>query len=255
MVDEFYRKTGRHYSKKQLKIKWDNMKQDWTLFKQLMRGDTGLGWDATKNTIMADDDWWDQKLRYNSRIVDIRYKRLRNKDLSHIWFHYDALISDIVATGERARAANQEQMPEIGADLDEERAKCDDLQEMDSLMFPKPSLKRQISTDSIGISSPVKKSKTKSAASSMKEEMHSLVELMSGKSIATSHAVDDPPIDKCIDMLSSIPEISSGTEMYNYIVNMLLKKDIRQVFLKMPSDEARKSWLEYNYELYLMKKM
>ena len=47
---------GRRYIKIQMKNHWDDMKAEWTLFKQLMRGVTGIGWDATKNTIMADDD-------------------------------------------------------------------------------------------------------------------------------------------------------------------------------------------------------
>ncbi|KAM3325311.1 hypothetical protein P3S67_000436 [Capsicum chacoense] len=65
---------------------------------------------------------------------------------------------------------------------------------MNSLMFPKPSLKRELSTDDIGTSSRVKKSKTKSA----REELHSIVELMSSKSTVISHAVEDPTIDKCV---------------------------------------------------------
>ena len=41
----------------------------------------------------------------------------------------------------------------------------------------------------------------------MKEDMQSLLELMSNKSAATSHAVDDPTIDKCMDFLANIPNI------------------------------------------------
>ena len=41
----------------------------------------------------------------------------------------------------------------------------------------------------------------------MKEDMQSLLELMSNKSTATSHAVDDPTIDKCMDFLANIPNI------------------------------------------------
>ena len=60
----------------------------------------------------------------------------------------------------------------------------------------------------------------------MKEDMQSLLELMSNKSTATSHAVDDPTIDKCMDFLANIPNIFERGEMYNYFVNMFLKKDI-----------------------------
>ncbi|KAF3624026.1 hypothetical protein FXO38_30460, partial [Capsicum annuum] len=92
--DAFYNRMGRKYTKTQLKNKWDNMKQDWAFYNQLMRENTGLGWDATKNTIIADDDWWNQKIK-----VDHRYRRFRNMVLSLIRYRYDALFSDIVATG------------------------------------------------------------------------------------------------------------------------------------------------------------
>ncbi|OIT03474.1 hypothetical protein A4A49_57419 [Nicotiana attenuata] len=189
------------------------MKGEWTLFKQLMRGETGLGWDATKNTIMADDDWWERKIKENAK-----YKKFRNKDLSLIWFRYDALFADVVATGERARAANQEQSSGIGLNLDEEGInviddcdkehftylndemsdESDDLQNINSVVFPEPSLKRQKSTDGVSSSSQVRKSKKKTAATLIKEDIHSLIEFMSSKSTGTSPAVDETSIEKCI---------------------------------------------------------
>ncbi|MCD7462245.1 hypothetical protein HAX54_048122 [Datura stramonium] len=96
---------------------------------------------------------------------------------------------------------------------------------VDSVMFLKLSLKRQFSINGIGTSGQVKK--------------------------GTSPSVDDPTIDKCMDILSNLPDIPEGSEIYNYTVSMFLKKDVRQVFLKMTTNEARKSWLEYNYELHL----
>ncbi|KAM3340679.1 hypothetical protein P3S68_028313 [Capsicum galapagoense] len=227
-----------------------------------MRENTGLGWDATKNTIIADDDWWNQKIK-----MDHRYRRFRNMDLSLLRYRYDALFLDIIATGKRARSANQEYFFEIEVELNKEKIndfdqehfvnlndegsdESDDAHEMNSPMFSKSSLKRQLSTDDIGSSSRVKESKTKSA----REELHSIVELLSSKSTATSHAVEDPTIDKCMDFLASCPEIKIPSEIYNYTVNLFLRKDVRQIFLMMTSDDARKSWLAYNYQLYLLKK-
>ncbi|KAM3379369.1 hypothetical protein P3S68_011783 [Capsicum galapagoense] len=69
-----------------MKSHWNYMKKEWSLFKKLIRGETRLGWDATKKIIIADDDW---KM--------LKYKKFRNKDLSLIWFRYDALFADIVA--------------------------------------------------------------------------------------------------------------------------------------------------------------
>nr|XP_018633673.1 uncharacterized protein LOC104117879 [Nicotiana tomentosiformis] len=123
---------------------------------------------------MTDDDWWERKIKENAK-----YKKFRNKDLSLIWFLYDALFVDIVATGERARAANQKQSSGIGLNLDEEGINViddcdkeyfihlndemsdgsDDLQNIHSGMFLEPSLKRQKLTDGVSTSSQVRKSK------------------------------------------------------------------------------------------------
>nr|XP_016497087.1 PREDICTED: uncharacterized protein LOC107815950 [Nicotiana tabacum] len=120
----------------------------------LMRGETGLGWDPTRKIIIAGDDWWEQKIKENSK-----YKKYRNKDLSLIWFRSDALFTDIIATGERARAANQEQESEVGLEQDDDgtnnvydndveqwnNERSDesyDLQNIDSITFPKPSLRK-----------------------------------------------------------------------------------------------------------------
>lgn len=93
-------------------------------------------------------------------------------------------------------------------------------------------------------------SKTKHHVASIKEDIHSLKEFMSNKRTATSPAVDEPTIDKCFAILENITDIPPGSEIYNYTVNMFTKKEVRQMFCRLPTDEARKSWLEYNYRLF-----
>ncbi|KAF3621829.1 hypothetical protein FXO37_32575 [Capsicum annuum] len=110
------------------------------------------------------------------------------------WAFYKQLMRE---NTERARGTNQEQISGIEVDLDKEKIndvddfdkehfinlndegsdESDDSHDMNSLMFPKPSLKRQLSTDDIGTTGRVKQSKTKSA----REELDSIVELMSAK--------------------------------------------------------------------------
>ncbi|KAK4374995.1 hypothetical protein RND71_005672 [Anisodus tanguticus] len=189
-----------------------------------MRGETGLGWDATENTIMEDDDWWSE---------DNRYKKFGSRDLSLIWFRYDALFSD-VATGERARAVNQEHMSGIGVNLDREGINDIDGYDKEHFINPNDEGSDEVMIYRMWI-----------LLSSMREEIHPLMEFMSIKSIATSPSVDDPVMDKCMNVLATFPDIE-GSAMYNYTCNMFLKKDVRQIFLKMTTDEARKSWLEYN---------
>ncbi|KAI9186111.1 hypothetical protein LWI28_013893 [Acer negundo] len=57
LIVNFNKATGREYSKLQLKNKWDALKNDWKLWKQLIGKETGLGWNAQFKTIDAPDDW------------------------------------------------------------------------------------------------------------------------------------------------------------------------------------------------------
>nr|XP_016511023.1 PREDICTED: L10-interacting MYB domain-containing protein-like [Nicotiana tabacum] len=250
MVNEFNKKTGLEYTRKQIKNYWDHMKAEWTFFKQLMRGETGLGWDPTRKIIIADDDW---------RILNT--KNLGTKIFSLIWFRYDALFTDIIATGERARAANQEQESKVGLDQDDdgtndvydndieqwndERSdESHDLQNMDSITFSEPSLRKRKSIDGSGNSSQVKKRKTKNNSLSLKEEIHSLIEFIYNNSTSRS---SEPTIEKCMDILENIPGILEGSDIFNCAVNLLTQKEMRHAFLKLSTDEVRKSWLEYNH--------
>lgn len=63
LLNGFHERTGKKYTKKQLSNHWDIMKNDWILFKNLMRGESGLGWDAIRNTIDADASWRDAKIQ------------------------------------------------------------------------------------------------------------------------------------------------------------------------------------------------
>ncbi|KAM3382616.1 hypothetical protein P3S68_008191 [Capsicum galapagoense] len=165
-----------------MKNHWDDLKAEWTLCKHMIRGEIGLEWDAAKNTILANYEWWERKIKEN-----VQYKKFMNKDLSLIWHRYDALFTDVIASGGRAHAANQEQMSDIGLDLDEgikdvdghdrrqsthlndeSRDESDDLQNVDSVIFPEPSLKRRKSNNCISASSLVKKSRTAPGVASIK---------------------------------------------------------------------------------------
>ncbi|KAK6927852.1 Myb/SANT-like domain [Dillenia turbinata] len=106
LIAVFNQMTGRNYDKKQMKNHWNTMKSEWKLFKSLTHEETGLGFDAKRNTIAVDDEWWEKKItQYN------RYKKFRNKDLSLFLYQYDTIFSVILALRHRARAPNQTYPP------------------------------------------------------------------------------------------------------------------------------------------------
>ena len=67
LVRRFNEVTGRSYVYKQLRNHWDSMKKEWILFRKLMHQETGVGWNPTKNSLDASDEWWERKIKVISR--------------------------------------------------------------------------------------------------------------------------------------------------------------------------------------------
>jgi len=63
VMNKFQHHSGKMYDRVQMKNKWDHLKKEWRLWTELKRGETGLGWNASRKTIDASDDWWDERLK------------------------------------------------------------------------------------------------------------------------------------------------------------------------------------------------
>ncbi|KAF2312025.1 hypothetical protein GH714_027783 [Hevea brasiliensis] len=57
------RQVGVEYTKEQLRHKWDWMKDQWKMWKALKGNETELGWDPIKGTVVAPDEWWNEKIK------------------------------------------------------------------------------------------------------------------------------------------------------------------------------------------------
>lgn len=70
IVNNFKKETNRYYDRHQLKNKWDQLKKEWKQWKQLLKNETGIGWDPWRRTVDAADEWWRDKLKvYISHII------------------------------------------------------------------------------------------------------------------------------------------------------------------------------------------
>ncbi|KAK0570552.1 hypothetical protein LWI29_003077 [Acer saccharum] len=63
LVKNFNKTTGKEYNKVQLKNRWDTLKNDWKLWRDLVGKETGLGWNAKLKNIDASEKWWHRKLQ------------------------------------------------------------------------------------------------------------------------------------------------------------------------------------------------
>ncbi|KAK8938597.1 hypothetical protein KSP39_PZI011519 [Platanthera zijinensis] len=96
VIDNFKARTGLTYDRAQLKNKWDQLKRDWKLCRDLKRGETGLGWNPIKKTIDASDEWWKERIEMLPAAKKIRFVGIA-PDLEE---KLDRMFSQVVANGE-----------------------------------------------------------------------------------------------------------------------------------------------------------
>ncbi|MFQ6650475.1 hypothetical protein Gotur_022580 [Gossypium turneri] len=70
-MTNFEKETGKAFSQRQLKNRWDDLKKEWKAWKKLKGEDTGLGWNPIKRTVDASDDWWESRLKVHQMFMRI----------------------------------------------------------------------------------------------------------------------------------------------------------------------------------------
>ncbi|KAM5547699.1 L10-interacting MYB domain-containing protein-like [Rosa sericea] len=103
----FAKKTGLQYTKSQFKNKWDLLRDQWKLWKELIRKETGLGWNPKLKTVDAPDEWWCSKIQDNPKYAKLRKKGI-NPDLEE---KLDMMFQQVTASGVHAWAPSSGVLP------------------------------------------------------------------------------------------------------------------------------------------------
>ncbi|CAN6688248.1 unnamed protein product [Malus baccata var. baccata] len=112
----FKAETGHDYEIKQLKNKWDALKNEWKLWKELVGKETSLGWNSSKGTINK------------------KYGKFQKKSISpEIEDKLDGMFSNTVATGEHAWAPSSGVLPPDTRDESIRQVDSDDEDEIETM--------------------------------------------------------------------------------------------------------------------------
>lgn len=73
--DKFAELTGKKHDSGEMKSTWENLKEEWENWKQLMKGEAEMGWDSQKQTVGASEEWWKRKIQVSnaSLLTDLIY--------------------------------------------------------------------------------------------------------------------------------------------------------------------------------------
>ncbi|XP_074375365.1 uncharacterized protein LOC141717156 [Apium graveolens] len=155
--------------------------------------------------------------------------------------YYDTLFGDIIATGERAKAANKyyavdleegEDIPDFGEDDGNEGSGDSDDNNYET---PQPASQNLFPTNSFRSSSSSGQKRKKSGAEFVREGLDGLVAAMSCKSTAVS--TEDRTLDKAIFVLDAMPEVDAGSDLYFFTQRYILNTENRTLFLKVRNNE------------------
>ncbi|XP_020573838.1 L10-interacting MYB domain-containing protein-like [Phalaenopsis equestris] len=116
ITSKFKEITGRDYDRMKLKNKWDQLKKEWKLWKELKRGSTGLGWDPVKRTIDAPEEWWAEKLA----VVPVAKKFKFNGIEPALEEKLDGMFTGVVATGTHFSTPNEQGVANLAEDIETE---------------------------------------------------------------------------------------------------------------------------------------
>ncbi|KAK3222634.1 hypothetical protein Dsin_009659 [Dipteronia sinensis] len=115
-VVNFNKATGREYTKLQLKNKWDVFKNGWTVWKQLIGKEIGLGWNTNLKTIDAPNEWWLRKLEVYPNVAKF-CKEGTDAEMKGKFYRMFMNTTTMGDTGDHAWTPSSNALPSDGCEL------------------------------------------------------------------------------------------------------------------------------------------
>nr|KJB31814.1 hypothetical protein B456_005G209400 [Gossypium raimondii]KJB31815.1 hypothetical protein B456_005G209400 [Gossypium raimondii] len=263
IMTNFEKETGKGFSQRQFKNRWDALKKKRKAWKKLKGEDTGLGWNPIKRTVDASDEWWESRLQ-----VVPEAKKFKTSGIDpEFEGKLDQMFMGIVATGDKACAPSSGTLPtdfledvnnEIPKENEEENMRNDvhilnDVHISNDVQIDGNRQKRKNPEMS---SSHFKTGRKKSSkqiggAARLSNQIEKLCNAADSMSQATSSLtpVMDPfGIPQAVKMLDSMSEeIPEASPLYFFALRLLLNKDKRIMFLSI-NPKIRALWLKTEME-------
>ncbi|KAH1122897.1 hypothetical protein J1N35_006057 [Gossypium stocksii] len=259
VVALFQAKTQKNYGKPQLKNKWDTLKKEWRLCRELLKDSTGIGWCPSKRTVDATEEWWAEKIQENPDFKGFKKKGIEPRLNDLMW----QMFGGIVATGENAWAPSSGVLPsrvpmghdtpnEGFGDSDENSNENEDIppNEVPSNPSHETPNRRKETLGAVHCKGKKSSSSRKSSRNSLATHIEKLCESMASPRKSVNEIIfphSEYSISNAMDALRDLgDEIPKKDELYYFAIKMFQIPVKREVFLNLDPD-VRVWWLRREY--------
>ncbi|XP_031373418.1 uncharacterized protein LOC116188293 isoform X2 [Punica granatum] len=272
IASKFEVQTGRKYDKDQLQSKWNSLKGEWEKWKQLIDGETELGWDSQKKTVNATDEWWVRKIQLNPEFRSFRTEGIP-PDLEVL---LDRMFMNVVSTGYIPWVPSQDTPPNFNDDdmsnyNDEDMSNYNDVVPSDSgddnlndnkdvgesigeLGSKKAKKQVELNRLSSRLKGKKKKKKKLQGTSKRSKQLDRLYSAVESKSIIPSQIPPEPldpshvTYSEIMEMLGTMPEIEQNDELHFFALDHLKDRLNQMIFKNLKSSEKRVNWLKHEFK-------
>ncbi|KAK8928427.1 hypothetical protein KSP39_PZI017108 [Platanthera zijinensis] len=203
---------------------------------ELKRGETGLGWNASRKTIDASDEWWDERLKVVPAAKKFRYSGIHPELEEKL----NMMFSSVVATGRHACTPNT--INEIPESVDETGISDVDPEDIDVIGDPAP--RENTATSAHGKKR--KKGKSKVISSVLEDLAESSKTISRCIQEAPQKAISEFSIRRAIDKLATYPEVQADEDFLDFAITYFMDRNHRETFLCLP-DGMNVKWLRNRF--------
>ncbi|KAJ6795290.1 putative L10-interacting MYB domain-containing protein [Iris pallida] len=256
MVEEFSKLTGKLYTKVQLKNKWDALKGDWKLWKQLKGKETDRPWDPVKKTIQASSEWWAKRLES----LPSKAKKFRKKGIPpEFEATLDRMYMRTVAVEELTwTTASGEQQESYNSPMDDvniivsgddssEDIKANNNNNNNSVAAEKSTttMDKTPTTPSY-VKKRVKKRKEIDGVEKLSQQIDRLCEAVESRGSSTSKRPNTAAsgITCVMEQLDALSDVQADCGLYLFATRLFMSSEKREMFTAIKKQELKIAWLK-----------
>ncbi|GJN11171.1 hypothetical protein PR202_ga29344 [Eleusine coracana subsp. coracana] len=239
-------RIGKVACKQQIKNKWDKLKEEFKAWKKLMLRQTGTGWCPIKGTIIMDDEWWKKARKVIPGCGKFEKLGLQNED------ELQKCFGDIISVGNdhwsphmgnvAPSVQGNETQVEVDIDLTQQQddavGEGGDTNEVEQISPVNANGKRPPRPI------PDKGKKTKTGTALTIQEV--VTSMATSANSYASNKQGKYSIDEVMEHMIACGATYKTNEHF-IASELFVKKEQREMFMTLPNNEIRFSWLTRKY--------